>query len=704
VGTLSTTYSPNHRPTAAEYRRMAYLSNGWDKCKRWNGRTAALEDAGIAGPSRVLDSWQPAPTEASGTGTIGVHVVRYRYMDSRTGYVSNASEEREVTMSSTKGKLTFTIGASGSGVGNIIRSTDSKVDRIVVEMTVVGDNDAFFKAAEGLNSAATIVVDIEDSLLEEAELPWDDVGHEPPPVAKVIVSHRDRLWLFGQVVHEVGTASFTNGSLDVAEGSTAPDWRATALGDRTAVPATYPSVTFFVERTGDGGAEYEIDTYDESLTKLIMKKVYAGVTGANVAYRIFTRANVIWISRPGYPESFQPLKFLNGPNNEMAGDLVAGVGYGSSMIFFSLSGMFQVAWDSDPLVDSVYIPLSNKYGALSQRVALEVEGSVYSMDRLGWTQWQGVFPRLISRPVEAIKNLIDYDRSELFHAVFFPNLRAIRWYVCYTGDTNYPQHYVQFDIDTNQWSTGALYHEVSESRLVPTQEGPKVLLGDGHGHTWYADVGTCDGCAEADSHKTAAAGCTATVLQITGGGLPTTGGIGLAGCYLQWRKSNGTKETARILSNTATAITLASALSAIPAAAEVFWIGPIPALLKTRAYSAASKRDKRRDRFFTVEFTPEASVRYYQVRAYQNLSATPQAWATVTGRNNPPGLVWPGGNTRYPTTDFLVDGSQTDAQAEVPLGSDWRRFVEVEVECEEPDAVVEIVSLEIDGSTREDRN
>ncbi len=35
--------SPSHRPHFAEYRRHAYMSNGWDPVYRWNGRSLALE-------------------------------------------------------------------------------------------------------------------------------------------------------------------------------------------------------------------------------------------------------------------------------------------------------------------------------------------------------------------------------------------------------------------------------------------------------------------------------------------------------------------------------------------------------------------------------------------------------------------------------------------------------------------------------------
>jgi hypothetical protein len=691
LSTLASGYSSAHRGTLSEYRRMAYLSNGWDKLKRWDGRTASLETAGIEGPSQDLDSWAPVPTDAAGDCDDGVHVVRYRYMDSRTGFVSNPSEEREVTSAS--GQLTFAVNTTGQA--NIIRSTDAKVDRIVLEMSVVGGAE-FFQAAEALNTASTIVVSISDAELETQFLPWDDDGHDVPPVAKYVVSHRDRLWLFGQVVHSTGTATFTNSSANVAEGSTDPDWRASALGDNTASPPTYPSVAWFIQKDGEQTA-YEIDTFDDSANRIVLKAAYPGTTASNSAYQIFTRANVVWVSRPGYPESFQPLLFINGPNNEMAGDITAGVGYSSSMIFYSLSGMTKLAWDDDPLEDPVYVPLSTKYGALNQRVVCEVEGRVYAMDRNGWTKWQGTFPEMISRPIDALRASIDYTKADNFHAVFVPAIRAIRWHVCYTGE-DYPKHYIQHDIDTGQWSTGEFLQGVSESRLVPTSNGPRVVYGDENGHSWFADVGTCDGCDEDYSHLTTAAGSTATVLAIATITLPTSG-AGLAGCYAQWRKTDGTYVSRLISSNTASTITIASTFGSTLGAGETLWVGPIPSKLKTRAYAAKKRSKKTRPRYLNVEFTPESSARLIQVRLYDDLSDTAKTWAAA--QNDRDGLTYPGTNTRYPSSDWLASVANTDGTVQVPPGSEFRRYVEFELEMNEPDATYELLSLSVDGDELE---
>ena len=85
VGPLFTAMSPSHRAHFAEYRRWGYMSNGWDPPFRWNGYTAAMESVGIKPPEREAATWTQAPAAGGGLTTLGIHRVRYRWQDSRTG-------------------------------------------------------------------------------------------------------------------------------------------------------------------------------------------------------------------------------------------------------------------------------------------------------------------------------------------------------------------------------------------------------------------------------------------------------------------------------------------------------------------------------------------------------------------------------------------------------------------------------------------
>ena len=708
---LSTTWSTSHRPVAAEFKRYAYLSNGWNPMRRWDGRTSTLEAAGIAGPSQDADSWTPAPTTAAGNTTVGAHVFRYRYLDSRTGYISDPSEERTILVASGAEALTFPI--STSGAANIIRSSDSKVDRVVVEMTTV-EGGAFYKVAEVAQDDSNVVANLSDELLVQNTLVWPADGHNVPPIGSVVVSHRERLWVFGQVEHSTGTADFTNGSADVDEGSTDPDWSADALGDSTASPVKLSSVAWLIRKVGDS-AVYEVDHYDESANKIVLVENYAGTTETNAAYTLFSRANVIWVSRAGYPESFTPLGFLNGPNGEGAGHLKAGIGYLASMVFFSASGMWRVIWDRDPLIDPQIHTLGTQRGALSQRVVVEVEGNVYAFDRLGFHRFSGVSPANLGKPVDELLSLIDFSQAENFHACYFPRLRAIRWHVVYTSDGgSYPKRYLQLDLDTGNWSTGEFQVGISESRLAQSSEGLVVYYGDENGHIWIADNGTCDGCNSDYSHlKIRGAGATTTLLPVdtSDRALPTAG-AGLAGCVAYWLEGG---ERRIVSSNTSSSLTVSSAFSSAPGDGDTIWLGTIPAKLKTKAFSASGRgmgpQSKLRPRLLHLMFEPTGSARHVRVRVYHDLSETAEAAWTSHERSNPQGVVLPGQfspvwqltppepSSGY--TDFLVDTHKTDGYVAVPVGGDFKRFVEAEIEVDEPDTPVQLYSLVLDGESVE---
>ena len=682
----STGATVNHRYHPTEYKHYAYLANGWSKPLRWNGVENVTYQVGIESPSQTINTWTPSPSTAAGSVGLGVHLVRYRYLDSATGYVSNPSEERQIAVATAAKKLTFAV--STSGAANIIRSTDGKVDTIVIEMTVAGGT-AFFEAARAPNTSSTIDVDISDAALAVSFLGWPNFGHEPPPVTKYLYAHRRRLWAFGQVKHSAGTAFFTNGNA-VVTGNADKDWNTDVFGSA----ANTSDVKWFIKKNGDD-EEYEISHYDSSSGEITIAENYTGTstssTGASVTgegYKIGTRANVIWVSNPGFPEGFTSFKFIETPQGVFSGHLTAGVGYNNAMIFYTQHSMFRLGWDQDPLVDPFMTNVSIKHGALSQRVVVEVEGKIFAMDQSGIHVFQGGFPQLISKPVEELFPAMNFLLKENFHASYFPRLRAIRWFFCNTGDsTNYPTNYLQFDLDTGNWSTGRYNQGISESRLVPWINGTtEVLYGDENGHTWVADTGTADGVSSTFSHLTAAAGTTDTVIQATVA-LPNTN-AGISGAFIRWIEGD---ETRRILSNNDTSITLASAFSSTPATGATFWVGMIPTKLKTKAFTAARVKNKKRSHYLTLQFQPTTRAGKLNARIYEDYSSTKKEWRT--GGNDLDGLTWPA----TATSDWQVDMSFADGVVDIPIGSEYRRCFEVELEIDEPDVPIEILSIEHDG-------
>jgi hypothetical protein len=766
---LYSSIATNKRPSISVFDRRMYMTDGWKRLQVWDGVGATTQDAGIVGPGQETTSWSPTPTVATASPGIkvGTHLVRYRYLNSQTGYVSEPSNY--YTLAAAGGQsAVFNIGdalAAGAAVtnlnvaattitrgagdwtatphflavgdyititnaenagnngtfgpittltatvitiasaaftvnadddtmqiaraarGRINTSSDAKVDRIVVEMTLSGGS-TFYKATEVLESASSVTVNISDESLAQNTLLWTGASgslglHNLPPITRHVLSFRGRLWAFGQVVHTEGTASVTNNSTTVTGTST--DWSA-ALGGGSTGLQRHPR---FFQVNGET-AEYEISQQD-SATQLTLKSAYAGSTQADVNYKIYSRDNYIYVSEAGFPESWPLLNFIPGAQR---GPTRALVGVLNGLLICADVGMDYFNWTDNPVTEGVRKEASRERGAVSQRVVLNVEERAYGLDQDGMWRFEGVSPEAISKPIETVVRRINWTYSEKFHAVWLPRLRAIRWWVALDSETA-PYHYLQFHVDTGSWSTGEREVAVQASEAVPTSGvfgGSKAVVGDENGHVWVDDTGTTDG---ADScPKVAATGTpTTTVISVTGATLPTSG-TGISGVMAYFPRIG---ESRVVSSNTASQITLASALSEAPVSSDVIWLGRIKAKLKTKAFSLGGILGKHEARYVHVVFVPLTSQRYALLRIYRDRSSTAEQWGDgefARRRDEPPR------GTTYPepgSTDYKIDLSTAGGRVKVGLGSEVPWDTEVELEFLEADTPARILAIAVEG-------
>ncbi|RME06100.1 MAG: hypothetical protein D6812_02135 [Deltaproteobacteria bacterium] len=362
------------------------------------------------------------------------------------------------------------------------------------------------------------------------------------------------------------------------------------------------------------------------------------------------------------------------------------------MVLFTENTMTAFLWEQDPLVDGFYRQISTKHGALHQGVVAEVNGVVFSMDRKGIVRWDGGVPTRISRPIQSDFASLDFDQAEKFHVAYCPEARALRWFVIYSGESK-PTKYLQYNLETGTWGTGRYLQEITASGEAPMADGLGAFLGDSKGHLWIADQGNTDGISDAYSRGTIAAGSTATTVNLSGLSLPTGFG-GVAGCFaFVPTPSGGT--WARISSNTATQLVLEAPGLSTYAEGLPIWIGPVPAKLKTKAFVASDIGQKFRPRSLWVEFVPVSQGKL-QVRAYENLSPTAKSWSSLA-RNDLPSAEFPGNNSNYPATDWVVDLSESDGNVRVPVGSEFVRSLALELECWEPGFELEVSALQLDA-------
>lgn len=171
------------RGTFALANGALYYANGSDAVQVIYDGSLASVDAGIIAPA----SAPTAGTPAAGTVTAGDHLIRFRWKNSVTGYYSNPSPA-----------LTFTAAGSQNIPLTLGTTSDTKVDKMVIEMTEASGST--FYVVETVADGSSYTISISDALLNQNELADtyaapDGFGHEPPPATlKTIMSSRNRIF------------------------------------------------------------------------------------------------------------------------------------------------------------------------------------------------------------------------------------------------------------------------------------------------------------------------------------------------------------------------------------------------------------------------------------------------------------------------------------------------------------------------------
>ncbi len=597
--TLKSGLSTRHRTTFATFMGVAYASNDWDKPWLWDGITSAAQDSGIAA---CPQDWNPTASTSSGLTEPGTHRIRYRYTNSRTGYVSNPSNEVSVTVVAGAQELTFAVAASTNT--NIIRSTDSKVDEIIIEMTLV-DGSAWYTATTVANTGSSVVVSISDASLSGVPILYRDFGHDQAPYFRHIASHRGRMWGLGHIVHNAGTIQLTNGATGVT--GTSSEWTEAVVG-RYLNPS-------------DTGRTGKIGSYS-SATSMDLAANWGGSSGSGIYYSIQPeKLNVLYCSQANRPESWAPLSFSE-VLLDRTDQATALVPFFNELIICGYYTMERLTFSNEPfeavggrLPDAQISLISTNRGSLNPNCVIEVEGVVYGMDFSGCWAWDGGRPAHISDPVDAhLRDYLIKNQDLLPHVCWSPQERAVRWTLGVTG-----QYFVDFYPDSRKWTTGTHHVQMGSSCQAFDLGGQYAAYGGQNGYVWKADTSVLDGYPQRDGDfnvvttvgsVAASPSPTRTVFTITGGGLYVTNISFQTNATLDQMKgvscySVGLDETAIIASNTATVITLVSpGFSQAPAASDTMYFGRIPALLFTRNFILRDSIDKNWPRYLHIWFIP----------------------------------------------------------------------------------------------------
>lgn len=645
-----------------------YFTNGFDAVRVMTPDVGYL--AGIVGPTGAIGA--PSSTPA-GVVTPGNHLFRYRYKDSRTGYVSNPSDALEVNVVLGT-SVVFNINIAGP----VVPSTDAKVDTILLEMTPVNAAN-YYQVGSALNSAATITANLNDQQLIQqinsdseygSARTFDLFSHEPPPALAVMAVQRGRAFYGVDTVYTVIGATFTNGSPTVNGVGFSTKW-----------------VGRLIQVLGET-ATYEILT--ATTTVLTLTTNYVGAGGVLDAKVYLKLPNRIYYSRAGYPESTFPAQWARDVLAGKGDRLVAMWPRRDALYLFGQYSSERLAFLTDPSAAfSNILPIEGMRGVFNQRCLVEADGKLYGADRQGIYIVQEI-PKQISQPIdEVLRELVDYDQSLQFHAGFEPNDRLLCVHYVGTGDGT-PKWVAIYEIDTGRWWMDRTLTGQTASAVIPSTDGQvRLWTGDENGYLWATSVeGSFDGVPPGcPSVITAGLGSTTTVIQVPQV-LNTV--PGLAGATIT---DPATEETRIITSNTASSITLAPPLSFVPVVGQSFYLGAIPWQYRTKWFVGGSElTSKKRGLYLLVQIVPGTGTGTMRVFFFKDFdTTTPMPFTAFVGDTPPNGVTIVDG-LDYCTID-LADADTAGCLA-VPMPDTWERAIQAELISLVPSTDIRVLNIQ----------
>jgi hypothetical protein len=661
---LATGLDSSYAANAVTMNGQSYWGNGLDPSKSWDGIYTATNNIGYP-------AYASAPScvdGAAGNVTAGVHLVRVRYKSQRYGYVGEAGAA-----------TSFTAAGSKIATVSVAASADQRIDTIVIEMTGVGGT-VYYNALETPNTTGNKSVNRADSTLAEYTLDWDASGHFGPPPCYILVEHRGCLVCGGQPVYTTGTAKIT------ATGTT-------VTGTTTAWKTVMQTDQWYFLPSGDTTPSRVSTCTNATTIKLAAS--HAAFTARG--YKMWSpRQNDLYISKPVFPESFGDNLSLyrRQPVLQNRADILTGLqSYFGSLLVFGEHSFEKYEWENDYDDGRIY-PVPGDRGAVSHKAVVNVEGTIYSLDRGGFWAWRGGAPQGISRPVDPALNRIAWAYASKFHAIFNPLERLVEWFLA-TGTQTEPATVFCWDVDQKQWSTRSYSYAITAADVCPDSEGVmRPIYFDVNGYCWNDGIGFMDGAhPTCSSVLTVDSGSTVLTCNIAAGTL-FAGTYGMAGVPCYW--VNGVV-TFYPTSNSASKLYASATLGSAPAAGDTIEVGRIPSTYKTRAFRMGSAMENQKGLYFVLEFIPLPVSKHIHLRVYEDLKTDPKSdWTTVsTGQK---GVTFTANSA-----DIAIDVSTGEGRVKVPLGDLFNRSLEFELDIANSGIPVQLLAYYVEAQVEQEQ-
>ena len=683
--TLITGYNATNIPSFTYCNGRLYVTNNFDQVYVWNGVAATMVPAGLAAPSAAAG----APVTSSGSCSVGLHLLRYRYLDNTSPastYRSNVSPILSQTITTAADALLlFGIGTSVTTSTPIVRSVDTKATTIQLEMTAAAGS-VYYVTGTANNAATSISVSVTDANLELNELgglydsgntlTTDDLGtgNEQPPLGSIIATCRDYVFLGGDDPYALTGMTVTNNSATITGTGFSANWNQRK-----------------VIRIGTDAVSYLINS--ATATTITLVNVYAGSTVVGTATGSVYSQNPNQIYWTAYiasrgavmPESYRAAvrarNVLNGTGDTLRGMIE----FNGDLLLLGRFTSQRLVFVDDPGNGELDV-LSGQFGVWNQRCLIQVEGQLYGWGPNGAWTTRGGMPEWISRDIDAMiaadstttEAVVYTTLSNQFHGAYDPATKTIRWHYTNATDT-VPKRVIAYDLSGRRW-VRETYRQGIDASLCGADATGKIqcFLSDATNAFSYYRQGATDGVpAVSTGSYTANTGSTTTISQVTNS-LPTGTLTDLAGLII-YRPS--TLEEKAITSNTASAITHA-AFATAATVGEALYVGSIPWTYELCWWIGEGLENAKRPALF-IEVLPGSVSGAMRVTLYKDWSSTA---ATFTGESTyqaPLGISAFTSGQAYLEVDF-GNVTYTDGFIKIPMPLDWTRSIRAKLEIFNP--------------------
>jgi hypothetical protein len=632
------------RGTFALANGVLYYANGTDTVKAIPRGDQAYRIAGIPAPAAITLS-------GNGVGrmTPGVHLFRYRYKDSTTGYLSNPSSALTLDVRSySEGQLTLT---NGSGSVTLVGGTMPSWSEFLL---VVGDDTFAVSSVSPTSFAIT------------------------PSWSGTTGSYDYELIEYGQWNIELESSVRANADKMVMEMTEAD------------------GSTFYIIEEINATTDYVPNIQDDELSQGTLADVYSAPDGfghepppdtlavimssRNRLFGLDGTGTLYW-SRAAYPEGWNVLEwsqkvFSNG------GDKAIALGnFMSDIYIFGQRSMARLVYNGDP-ASGMFAQMPTSFGVWNQNCVLEVEGALWGWGRQGIFRITEIQPKYMSAPVaDTLRSDIDVAQSAAFFAFFDPQERVL-WF-CYEaiGDTGV-RRAVCYDLQTREWHRRTLRHRINHAIAAgdASRDDYTYIADDNGGYTWRLTDAVFDGVPTSMSSGvvTCGTGSSTTVINVIDAMADVIGAI-------VYNPSTG--EERRITGYTSTSITVDTAFANAPVVGTQLWIGSIPVTYRSQWIPVSYVYEGRRPSYLEILHLSTTSGVSMDVSYYLDYSTSPMTWTRVADDAMMNGLTIVNGQS-YATQDV------SSGRSMVPVPSDYSTTIQFKLEQAKPLGTFRLLNAE----------